>query len=184
MIIDSTAFGEMITDLENAEPHEGCGLLAGPIQGRDTPCPHDTDGDGNCGRQLCPYCGRPEARDRICDRWVRMPNMAEFPQLRFEMDPGRLIQAWQALDGQERRPWIVAHSHPRDSAVPSLHDRRYATDPSLLHLVVSLAGPTPAVRLWRIDQAADVAVKVPFRVVDLGRKENPPTDLTQDVSGA
>lgn len=21
------------------------------------PCPRDTDGDGNCGRQLCPYCG-------------------------------------------------------------------------------------------------------------------------------
>lgn len=20
-------------------------------------CPHDTDGDGDCGRPLCPYCG-------------------------------------------------------------------------------------------------------------------------------
>lgn len=23
-----------------------------------TPCPDDTDGDGNCGKVACPYCGR------------------------------------------------------------------------------------------------------------------------------
>lgn len=25
------------------------------------PCPYDTDGDGNCGRPMCPHCGTPPA---------------------------------------------------------------------------------------------------------------------------
>lgn len=25
-------------------------------------CPRDTDGDGGCGRPMCPYCGEPITR--------------------------------------------------------------------------------------------------------------------------
>jgi proteasome lid subunit RPN8/RPN11 len=42
------------------------------------------------------------------------------------------------------------HSHPRSPAVPSATDIRESTDPELLHVIVSLAGPEPVVRAYRI----------------------------------
>lgn len=32
-----------------------------------TPCPNDTDGDGNCGRRMCPYCERVGRREAMND---------------------------------------------------------------------------------------------------------------------
>jgi proteasome lid subunit RPN8/RPN11 len=179
MIIGRAAYEAMVDHMVRAAPQEGCGLLAGPHL--PPPCPRDTNGDGDCGRRACPHCG---ADGHVVDTWVPMDNIAEHPRVRFEVDGAELVKVWQALDDVGRRPWAVCHSHPRGPATPSDHDLHYATDRTLLHLIVGTDSPVPVVRLWRIELGAPAPVRVLFEVVDLGRKENPPTDLTRGVSSA
>ncbi len=187
MIIDSAAFQAMIDHMQQAAPNEGCGLLAGP---REQPCPRDTDGDGNCGRRFCPHCG-PAAREvaRTVDRWVPLRNVSEFPRLRYEVDDGELIAAWEQLaDDGNRRPWIMVHSHVRGGPAPSETDIRYALDETILHLIVALGGVAAYPKLWRIrphlTSVRERAYGVPFDVVDLGKQKNSPTDLTRRVADA
>jgi proteasome lid subunit RPN8/RPN11 len=182
VIIGFDAYTAMIDHMRQADPLEGVGLLAGP---RNRPsCPRDTDGDGDCGRPLCSECGAGGGR---VDRWVPLVNAAEHPRLRFQVDPAEQIAAYEVCEADGRWPWIMVHSHVRASAAPSETDIRYATDRTLLHMVVSLAGLTPVAALWRLDPTA-VGVarcnRVRYEVVDLGFRPHPATDLTHGVSGA
>ena len=169
IIIDRAVYDAMIAHMREAAPREGVGLLAGP---RDTPA-----------RRL--------RWEMLADRWVPLRNASDFPGLRYEIDPQEQIEAYEALDADGRWPWIHVHSHVRSSAAPSPLDIRYAVDPNLLHLIVSLHTVIPEVQpwavLWRLDPDArpvDQARKIHYQVVDLGRKEYPATDLTRRVSGA
>lgn len=180
MIIDRAAYDAMIKHMREAAPREGVGLLAGP-QARPA-CSRDTNGDGDCGRPLCPECGAGGGR---VDRWVPLVNVAEFPGARYEVDPAALVAEWEGLDEAGYRPWVVVHSHTRTSAAPSELDIRYAVDRTLLHLVVSLAGTDPAAVLWRLDPTV-VGVgrcsRVRYQVVDLGFHSQGATDLTRGVT--
>jgi proteasome lid subunit RPN8/RPN11 len=169
VIIDRAAYDAMIQHMQEAAPREGVGLLAGPR----SPLDH------------IPY----ELRSDVphVDRWVPLRNTAEFPRARYEADPGELISAWETLEVDGRRPWIIVHSHVRTSAAPSDLDIRYAVDPTLLHMIVSLAGTDPVAVLWRLNPnvtAPNHAKKIHYQVVDLGFQGNVPTDLTRGVSGA
>lgn len=173
MIIDRTAYDAMIQYMREAAPREGVGLLAGPQSSLDH-VPHELRSD-------VPHV----------DRWVPLRNAAEFPRARYEADPAELIAAWGSLEVDGRRPWVIVHSHVRTSAAPSELDIRYAVDPSLLHMIVSMHGmregtePTPV--LWRLNPntvAPDHAKRVRFEVVDLGFQAISPTDLTHRVTGA
>jgi hypothetical protein len=58
------------------------------------PCPHDTDGDGNCGRPACPYCGQ---------RRIRELTAAEIQNIETHvpLEGGRVF----AFNGQ----WLAIH---------------------------------------------------------------------------
>lgn len=170
MIIDRAAYDAMIEHMRAAVPLEGCGLLAGS---RDRPDPPG-------GRWQA-------ASGAICDRWVPLANTAEYPRLRFQVDPVEQIAAYEACEADGRWPWVMVHSHVRTSAAPSETDIRYAVDPGMLHMIVSLAPSEPVAVLWRLDPGAvapDHARKIHYQVADLGRQEHPATDLTRGVSGA
>lgn len=170
MIIDRTAYDAMIQHMQEAAPREGVGLLAGP---RDRPDPPGGQWQGPAGA--------------IVDRWVPLANTAEFPRTRYEADPQALINAWTALEDDGRRPWVIVHSHVRTSAAPSETDIRYAVDPSLLHMIVSLGGVEPVAVLWRLNPntvAPNHAKRVRYEVVDLGFQAISPTDLTRGVTDA
>lgn len=146
MIIDRAAYDAMIQHMQEAAPREGVGLLAGPRADRE------------------------QARS-VVDRWVPLRNTAEFPRARYEADPQALIDAWTALEDDDRRPWIIVHSHVHTSAAPSDLDIRYAVDSSLLHMIVSLTGTEPVAVLWRLNPnvtAPNHAKKIHYQVVDLG----------------
>jgi proteasome lid subunit RPN8/RPN11 len=182
VIIDRAAHDAMIEHMRQADPLEGVGLLAGV---RREPCPRDTNGDGDCGQQLCPNCA--PARVPRCERWVPLVNAAEHPRLRFQVDPAEQIAAYRACAPDGLWPLIMVHSHVRASAAPSETDIRYATDPNLLHMIVSLAGVVPVATLWRLDPTA-VGVarcrRVRYEVADLGFRPYPATDLTHGVTDA
>lgn len=184
MIIDRQAFEQMIEHMLAERPREGVGVLAGPLI---TTCPRDTDGDGNCGQRHCPDCGGTGGTGRTCDRWAPLPNISDFPALRYAADDVELLATWLKLEEQGCRPWIMCHSHVRSNAAPSNLDITYAADETLLHLVVSLEAREPVAKLWRLNPGAtgvDRVRKVLYEVVDLGFRTVGNSDLTRDVTGA
>lgn len=175
MIIDKTAMEQAIAHLiERARAgEEGVGLLSGPIG----PCPRDTDGDGDCGRPSCPQCpGR-------AVRWAPLANVSEFPRLRYEVDPGELLAAYNALEAEGLRPLAQVHAHLRGGASPSATDIRYATNPVLLHMIVDLSGPRPVPVLWRLALGSQPE-RVRYTIADLREQKNQATDLTRGVTDA
>jgi proteasome lid subunit RPN8/RPN11 len=177
VIIDRTAYEAMIEHMRQVAPREGCGLLAGP---RVPP-----EGEPHAmrdaqGRAVHAWYG-------VVDRWVPQDNVSEFPRARYEVAPEQTIADWNALDADGRRPWVFCHSHVTTSAAPSENDIRYAVDPSMLHMIVSLAGWEPRAVLWRLDPHVAPPNRVKrmrYEVVDLGFQAIPATDLTRGVSGA
>lgn len=147
MIIDRAAYTAMIEHMREAAPLEGVGLLAGPR-----------------------FLGPPDLAPQVCDRWVLLRNVAEYPRLRYEVDPEEQLAAWHALDDDGRRPWIACHSHVTTGTAPSPMDVRYAVDPTLLHMIVSLMGPEPVATLWRLHPYARPGTEqmITYQVVDLG----------------
>lgn len=155
--IDAKAWQAMIDHMVQAAPREGCGLLAG----NDVP-----------------------GFRRACDTWVPMDNVAEFPRVRYEMDPLALLAAWERLETAGRRPWIVCHSHPHDTTAPSVHDVRLALDETLHHAVVSLRATTPVAEVWRLRpfDPGNSMTKVRYQVIDLGFRTVGTSDLTHGVT--
>ncbi len=86
-------------------------------------------------------------------------------EARYRADPGELIEAVQGPPGR-RMSEILAlyHSHPKTVAVPSKTDLRENYYGDVPRIIVSLAGPEPVTRVWRLD--ADSFEELPWEVVD------------------
>ena len=76
-------------------------------------------------------------------------NVAERPDARFLIDPQDHFAAIR--HARERGFSVVGfyHSHPRSAPEPSETDRAEASYPDHLHVIVSLAGDAPELRLYR-----------------------------------
>jgi proteasome lid subunit RPN8/RPN11 len=125
---------------------------------------------------------------RFADRWVPLENVAEFPRVRYEVDPEEVLAAHEALEADGRYPWIVVHSHPgpRGTTAPSGPDVAYARNPKQLHLIVADGGLHTVMVLWRLTPGADEpdrVVRVRWQVVDQAQHESWTTDLTHGVTG-
>jgi proteasome lid subunit RPN8/RPN11 len=90
---------------------------------------------------------------------------------RYEADPNDVIKAVVALRKQPAEILAIYHSHPKWAAIPSRTDleRNYYGD--VPRIIVSLAGPTPDVRVWRLD--ATSYEELPWEVVPLGVESRP-----------
>ncbi len=68
----------------------------------------------------------------------------------FSMDPGEQFAAIGDMRDRALQPVAVYHSHPGTPARPSAEDIRLALDPDIIYVIVSMAGPEPVVRAFRI----------------------------------
>ncbi len=68
----------------------------------------------------------------------------------FSMDPGEQFAAIGDMRSRDLRLAAVYHSHPETPARPSAEDIRLAFDPDISYVIVSLAGPDPVTRAFRI----------------------------------
>lgn len=81
-----------------------------------------------------------------------LPNVAETPQSRFQIDPRQQVAALKAIDDAQL-DWIgVYHSHPRSAPIPSQSDIEECVDSGLLQLIVSLERRKPQLKLWRVSR--------------------------------
>jgi len=89
---------------------------------------------------------------------------ASASEVRYDADPRDLIAAVQSLRARGAEILAIYHSHPRWAAVPSrtdLAENHYGEVP---RIIVSLAGETPEVRVWRLDP--DSYVELSWRIGD------------------
>jgi proteasome lid subunit RPN8/RPN11 len=116
----------LVSDASDGSPAEVCGVLLGT--GRESDTVRVTD-----SRQV--------------------PNVADDPRRRYELDPAATAAAFEAVEGDgtdadrdrpgdtESAPEVVGfyHSHPRGPPGPSATDRAQAQWPGYVYLIVSLA---------------------------------------------
>ncbi|HEV3165396.1 MAG TPA: M67 family metallopeptidase [Isosphaeraceae bacterium] len=83
--------------------------------------------------------------------------------VRYDADPRDLIAAVVSLRNRGAEILAIYHSHPAHAAIPSrvdLAENHYGDVP---RLIVSLVGPEPDVRVWRL--ATDSYEELPWRRV-------------------
>src|SRR4051812_26258244 len=85
-------------------------------------------------------------------------------ETRYNADPRDLIDAVTSLRARRAEFLAIYHSHPRWAAIPSqtdLHENHYGDVP---RIIVSLLGPVPEVRVWRLDPES--YVELPWQLAD------------------
>ena len=98
-------------------------------------------------------CGYLRARAGTVEEVFRGTSLRPSPYA-YELDGQSLLKA-NELDDDGFEVGIY-HSHPRSPAEPSQTDINLAHYPGWLYLIVSLAGPEPVLRGWRIEEGAVV----------------------------
>ena len=121
LVIRRDLVDAIVRHCAGALPNEGCGLLAGRLDGRSL----------------------------VATRLFPGTNALASPS-RFAMDPAQVMAALTAIDRDAERLAAIVHSHPSTEAVPSRTDLREAYYPEALLLIVSLAGAAPRLRAWRL----------------------------------
>ncbi len=107
-------------------------------------------------------CGLLSGRDGRVTAIFPMRNAAGTRETRYEADSRDLITAANALRDRAESIQAIYHSHPRWRAEPSRTDLERNYHGATPHLIVSLLGPEPEMRAWRL--AADSAVELTWRV--------------------
>ena len=108
-------------------------------------------------------CGLLIGSGDLIDEAHPVENVRRSP-VAFEVDPAGHFDAIRKARSSRRSVIGAYHSHPASAPVPSATDVREASDPHLLHVIVSLAQREPDVRAWRIS-GQDVT-SVTLRIVD------------------
>ncbi|MDR1057971.1 MAG: M67 family metallopeptidase [Treponema sp.] len=121
LILAPELYDRMIAHARTGLPNEACGLLGG-----------EWSGEEKTVREL--YC---------------LKNTDESPE-HFSMAPEEQFRALKDLRGKGLVLLGNFHSHPATPARPSAEDIRLAFDPSLSYVIISLEGPEPALKSFRI----------------------------------
>ena len=94
-------------------------------------------------------CGLLVGHCLVIDEAVRTASLERGPT-RYRVDPAQHLALVKRLRGTGREVVGAYHSHPATPAVPSAADVREAFYPEFVYVIVSLEGPEPDVRAWRI----------------------------------
>lgn len=105
-------------------------------------------------------CGLLGGRDGWATRHIPVPNVADDPAERFDMEPNGLIRALHALSERSLEVVAIYHSHPRTPPVPSRADIEQAYYPDAYCLIVGLASARPEIRVFRLFRERGRAVEV------------------------
>jgi proteasome lid subunit RPN8/RPN11 len=78
----------------------------------------------------------------------RVPNVADAPRLRYELDPETTLAVFDEAEATGREVVGFYHSHPSGPSHPSATDREHARWPGRAWVVVSLAARPPTLDAW------------------------------------
>jgi proteasome lid subunit RPN8/RPN11 len=94
-------------------------------------------------------CGLLIGTAEIVEDAVRARNVRRSPT-RFQVEPADHFAAIRRARASGREVIGAYHSHPNGPSGPSDTDRTRLTDPSMFHIIVSLAHGTRTVRAFRL----------------------------------
>ena len=94
-------------------------------------------------------CGLLIGRGEVIEDAVRARNVKRSAT-RFQVEPADHFAAIRRARSAGREVIGAYHSHPNGPSYPSETDRARLTDPSMFHVIVSLAHGTRTVRAFRI----------------------------------
>ncbi|WP_336364391.1 desampylase [Halalkalicoccus salilacus] len=112
-------------------------------------------------REVCGVLGgRRTAASVLVESAVPVPNVADEPRARYELDPERQLAAIESLE--ERGEEVVGfyHSHPDGPAGPSATDRAQATWPDAHYVIVSLPEESVGAWLWTGERFLERPVEI------------------------
>ncbi|MDR3637705.1 MAG: M67 family metallopeptidase [Isosphaeraceae bacterium] len=89
-------------------------------------------------------------------------NVAAQGETRYNADTKDLIDAVTSLRARKAEILAIYHSHPRWAAIPSQTDLRENHYGDVPRIIVSLLGPEPEVRVWRLDPES--YAELPWRI--------------------
>ena len=93
---------------------------------------------------------------------IPVNNIAENPEVAYQLDPVEQLQTLKQFDNKQFE-WVgVYHSHPKSPPIVSPTDIAQATDPKLIHLIVSLQHNKPQLKVWRIQKSEVEALDLIF----------------------
>lgn len=125
LYIGADAYRQLLEHAQMELPNEACGLLAGHFQNDDT----------------------------FIEKVYPLSNVDQSPE-HFSMDPKEQLAAIKDMRGLGLALLGNFHSHPNTLARPSPEDIRLAHDPSASYLILSLAGETPVLKAFHIENGA------------------------------
>ena len=130
-------------------PLEACGLLAG----RPLPASEEIEEARESERATCAD-DKPARADLVEICQVYPAHNAAASERLYTVEPTDLLRADRSAEAAGLSLVGVWHSHTQSEAYPSTTDVDQAPDPDWHYVVVSLRGPSPVLRSFRIVSGA------------------------------
>lgn len=83
-------------------------------------------------------CGLIGAKNGLPCSCYPVKNIAEHPQLSFQLDAAQQISAMAKMREQDEQLFAIYHSHPTAPATPSITDIALSSYPNAFYLIISL----------------------------------------------
>jgi len=95
-------------------------------------------------------CGLLVGTGNHIQKAIPIDNIAEQPQIEYILNPTQQLHALKKID-VDNQQWLgVYHSHPKSPPIVSQTDINKATEPTLIHVIVSLQHTKPQLKAWQI----------------------------------
>jgi proteasome lid subunit RPN8/RPN11 len=89
-------------------------------------------------------------RDEVQTHY-QMTNTDHSPE-HFSFDPQEQFAVLKQARADNQKIIANYHSHPSSPARPSEEDKRLAFDPHIVYIIISLAGETPDIKAFYVDE--------------------------------
>jgi len=93
-------------------------------------------------------------------------NVAHNTNVAYEAAPEDLFSAQRQMRERGEELIAIYHSHPRSEPKPSETDARLAYYPQAVYFIISLAGPEPVMRAFRIFEREQRWHEVEYAIAD------------------
>jgi [CysO sulfur-carrier protein]-S-L-cysteine hydrolase len=104
-------------------------------------------------------CGYLAGKTGIIDRAFHLINIDHSPE-HFSFDPAEQFQTVKQARNEGLEIIANYHSHPETPARPSIEDIRLAYDPNIFYIIISLAGPSPVIKGFKIINGVSEPIEI------------------------
>ncbi|MDR1312342.1 MAG: M67 family metallopeptidase [Deltaproteobacteria bacterium] len=135
LVLAGSARDLIVSHSLSVRPLEGCGLIAGSVN---------------------------DGVKKVAKAYV-LKNLDQS-RVHFTVDQREQLSAVRDMRALGLAPLGNFHSHPDTPARPSEEDVRLSFDPAASYLILSLAGPEPVLKSFRVDRESGAVEEEPIEI--------------------